>query len=193
VTIAKGQPWGALAPLPASAPIVVSDADAAAASGVVGLVGGDLCRTLGGRGSRERLSSSEAMTFPVDALAVSLDGGRPVRAVAHVVARTRGWRHAFVAANAQWIGPLNVAPRGHPDDGLVDVLAWDLGWRSARKVLARMRQGAHLPHPAISASSGPSVTVAFGSPRTVWADGVRVGCARTLAVTVEPDALRVVV
>jgi len=192
VTIAKGQPWGELAPLPASAPVVATDADAAGHD-VVGLLGGDLCRTLGGRGSRERLSSTEAMTFPVDALLVSLDGARPVRAVAHVVARTRGWRKVFVAANAQWIGPLNVVPRGHPDDGLVDLLAWDLGWRAARQVLARMRHGAHLPHPGISASARTSVMVAFDAPRPVWVDGVRVGRARALSVTVEPDALRVVV
>jgi diacylglycerol kinase family enzyme len=195
VTIAKGQPWGALAPLPPSAPIVGRDAAAAAHSGhdVVGLIGGDLCRTLGGRGSRERLSSAEAMTFPVDALSVSLDAAPAVRAVAHVVARTRGWRHAFVAANAQWIGPLNVAPRGHPDDGLAELLAWDLGWRSAQQVLARMRQGAHLPHPRIAASSAPSASVTFDAPRPVWVDGVRAGRARALTVTVEPDALRVVV
>jgi diacylglycerol kinase family enzyme len=178
--------------LPASAPVAATDA-AAAAHDLVGLVGGDLCRTLGGRGSVARLSSPEAMAFPVDALWVSLDGGPPVRAVAHVVARTHGWRHAFVAANAQWIGPLNVAPRGHPDDGRVEVLQWALGWRAARQVVARMRHGAHVPHPGISVSSVPEVRVSFGAPRQVWVDGERVGRARALMVTVQPDALRVVV
>jgi diacylglycerol kinase family enzyme len=193
VTIAKGQPWGAPSPLPPSSPVASSDAAAAAAGDVVGLVGGDLCQTLGGRGSVSRLSSPEAVTFPVDALTVSVDGGPPVRAVAHVVARTWGWRHAFVAANAQWVGGLNVAPRGHPDDGRVEVLSWDLSWAAARQVRARMRLGAHLPHPGISASSVATVSVAFARPRPVWVDGERAGRARTLTVTVIPDALRVVV
>jgi len=192
VTIAKGQPWGTLSPLPASAPVVATDA-AAAGHDLVGLVGGDLCRTLGGRGSVERLTSGEAMTFPVDALSVSLDGRPPVRAVAHVVARTAGWRHAFIAANAPWVGELNVAPRAHPGDGRVDVVEWDLNWRSARHVLARMRQGAHLPHPGIAVSSATAVDVAFRRPRRVWVDGVAAGRARVLTVAIERDALRVVV
>jgi diacylglycerol kinase family enzyme len=192
VTISKGQPWGVVEPLPAGAPIVATDA-AIAAHDLVGLVGGDLCRTLGGRGSAARLRSGEAMTFPVDALSVSLDDGPPLRVVAHVVARSWGWRHAFIAANAQWVGDLNVAPRAHPDDGRVDTLQWELDWRSARHVLARMRAGAHLPHPGIQASSAAAVSVAFPRPYRVWVDGVLRGRARTLTVAVEPDALRVVV
>ncbi len=110
-----------------------------------------------------------------------------------MVARSRGWRHVFVAMNAQWLGEWNVAPRGHPNDGRVETLQWDLQWLEARKVLARMPQGAHLPHPQISASSVPVVTVSFPRRRRVWVDGVHVGRARALIVVVEPDALRVVV
>jgi len=73
------------------------------------------------------------------------------------------------------------------------VLAWDLDWRSARTVLERMRQGAHLPHPGISASSVPAVSVSFPRPRRVWVDGQRAGRARALSVAVGPDGLRVVV
>ncbi len=192
MTIAKGRPWGVPSPLPPSAPVASSDASAAGHD-LVGLVGGDLCKTLGGRGSVDRLTSSEAVTFPVDALAVSLDGGPPRRAVAHVVARAWGWRHVFIAANAQWVGALNVAPRGHPDDGRVEVLAWDLPWRAARQVRDRMRRGAHLPHPSIATSTVPTVSVAFARPRRVWVDGARVGRARALTVTVLPDAVTVVV
>jgi diacylglycerol kinase family enzyme len=192
VTISKGQPWGVVEPLPVAAPIVATDA-AVAGHDLVGLVGGDLCRTLGGRGSAVRLRSGEAMTFPVDALSVSLDDGPPRRAVAHVVARSWGWRHAFIAANAPWVGDLNAAPRAHPDDGRVDTVQWELDWRSARHVLARMRVGAHLPHPGIGTSSVSVVNVTFPRPRRVWVDAVLVGRARTLTVAVEPDALRVVV
>ncbi len=192
MTISKGEPWGVVAPLPASAPVASSDA-AAATHDVVGLTGGDLCHTLGGRGSVERLRAPGAMTFPVDALWVSVDGGPEVRAVAHVVARTWGWRHVFIAANAAWLGHLNVAPRGHPDDGKADVLEWDLDWRAAHQVLRRMRLGAHLPHPGISAASVASVAVRFPQARRVWVDGERRGRAHALTVRVAPDALRVVV
>jgi hypothetical protein len=199
VTIQKGQAWGVASPLPDDAPVAASDAALGAilAGGppfpVVGLLGGDLCRTLGGRGDVARLRSADAMTFPVDLLSVSLDGDAPVRSVAHVVARSWGWRRVFVAMNAQWLGEWNVAPRGHPDDGRVDTLSWRVGWRDARKVLARLPQGAHLPHPGITASSTRSATVSFPRALPVSVDGVRVGRARSLTVTVEPDAVRVVV
>jgi diacylglycerol kinase family enzyme len=194
VTVSKGQAWGVSSPLPSGAAVVASDSSLAAASdATVGLVGGDLCRTLGGRGDGGRLTSPEAVTFPVDALAVLLDDAPPVRAVAHVVARSWGWGRCFVAMNAQWLGEWNVAPRGHPDDGRVETLSWTLSWRAARQVIARMPQGAHLPHPGITASSVASASVAFDRPRRVWIDGVLRGRARTLTVVVEPDALRVVV
>jgi hypothetical protein len=193
VTISKRQEWGVSSPLPDGGTVVASDAALAAAVSPVGLVGGDLCRTLGGRGSASRLSSPEAVTFPVDAMSVSLDGGAPIRAVAHVVARSWGWRRVFFAMNAQWLGEWNVAPRGHPNDGRMETLSWQLGWRAARQVIARLPQGAHLPHPLIGVSAVPSVSVAFPRPRPVWVDGVRVGRARALTVVVEPDALRVVV
>jgi hypothetical protein len=196
VTISKGAAWGAPAPLPPGGVVAATDAAAAALIGSeepVGLVGGDLCHTLGGRGSVERLSSSEAVTFPVDALSVSLDGGSPRLAVAHVVARTWGWRRVFLALNAQWLDECNVAPRGHPDDGKLETLAWSLSWWAARQVLARMRLGTHLPHPAIAAASTPSTSATFSRARWVWIDGVRVGRAHGLTVVVAPDALRVVV
>jgi hypothetical protein len=199
VTIKKGQAWGVASPLPEGAPVVSSDASLGAilAGGppfpVVGLLGGDLCRTLGGRGDAERLRSSDAMTFPVDVVSVSLDGGSPLWSVAHVVARSRGWRRVFVAMNAQWMGEWNVAPRGHPGDGRVETLSWRLSWREARQVRARLPRGAHLPHPAISAASMRSASVSFPRALPVWVDGVHVGRARSLTVTVEPDAVRVVV
>jgi hypothetical protein len=196
VTISKGAAWGVPAPLPPDGAIAATDAAAAALIGSgapIGLIGGDLCRTLGGRGSVGRLTSSDAVTFPVDALSVSLDGAPPRPAVAHVVARSWGWRRAFLAMNAQWLGERNAAPRGHPDDGRMETLAWTLPWRSARHVLARMRAGTHLPHPGVAVTTTASTSVKFDRARWVWVDGVRVGRARTLSVVVEPDAGRVVV
>jgi hypothetical protein len=196
VTISKGTAWGVPAPLPPGGVVAATDAAAAALIGShepVGLAGGDLCRTLGGRGSVERLTSAEAVTFPVDAMSVSLDGAPPIYAVAHVVARTWGWRRAFLAMNVQWLGEWNAAPRGHPDDGKVETLSWRFSWRAARQVLAGMRLGSHLPHPGIVAVTTASTSVEFNRARWVWVDGVRVGRAGALTVVVAPDALRVVV
>ena len=61
------------------------------------------------------------------------------------------------------------------------------------KVRARLRHGAHLPHPGIAERRVGALQVDFEAPRAVEADGTRLGRARALSVRVEPDALQVVV
>src|ERR1700737_2459965 len=98
--IGKGQPWGEAAQLPPDGVVVSSDAEARRVLEdsrsrrvplpALGLVGGDLWRTLGGSGpgDPERLRSDQAMTFSVD-LGEVLADGRLHLFVAHLVARSR--------------------------------------------------------------------------------------------------------
>lgn len=206
MTIKKGQSWGEPAPLPAGA--VVVDSDAAAHSVLedarrrgrpyppLGLLGGDLCRTLGGRGDEARLHSSRATTFVVDVGQVEVDGDVHLF-VAHLVARTRTWSRAFVAMNAQWCsqwhGDWNLGPRAHPNDGLLDTYEVHLGPRDLLRVRPRLHHGAHLPHPGIKERRSASAHVELGRALPVWLDGAAAGRARALSVRVEPDALTVVV
>ena len=201
--IRKGEPWGEPGSLPADGVVVRSDAEARAVVTearradvpvpVLGLLGGDLCRALGGSGDEARLRSPEATIVPVDLGAVLVDG-RLHWFVAHLVARRGWWRGPVVAAmNAQHLGPWDVAPRGHPNDGRLDVVEGDLSLGDRWKARARLRTGTHLPHPGISERHMAALQLDL-VPRThVWLDGVDVGEARSLAIRVEPDALRCVV
>ena len=204
MTIERGAPWGEAMPLPAGAPTVGDDAglravvESARRRGAepptVGLLGGDLCRTLGGSGSSERMRSEHAMTFPVDVVRVVLDGRDEHWFVAHLVARRRAWwGWACVGMNAQWLGDWDLGPRSHPDDGLVDVTLGDLPLGDRWAARTRVRSGTHLPHPALRTERARSTEVVFPRPLTVRLDGVAVGRARTVALTVEPDAIRVVI
>ena len=202
MTIRKGEAWGHPGALPEDGVVVSSDHEAAGVIGrarregrpypALGLVGGDLCRTLGGTAGAARLRTSEAVTFPVDLGEVLVDG-RLHFFVAHLVARNRWWTRAFVAMNAQWVGGLNLGPRAHPNDGLLDTYDARLGVTDVVKVRARAGAGAHLPHPGIKERRVPAAQVGFDRPLTVWLDGVRLGPARSLSVRVEADALTVVV
>lgn len=203
MTVGKGLPWGQAGPLPEDGVVVGSDAEARAVLEaarreqrpypVLGLVGGDLCRTLGGTGDADRLRSAEAMTLPVDLGEVLVDG-RLHLFVAHLVARRSWWRGRVVAAmNAEWLGGWDVAPRGHPNDGRLDLLDADLGLGDRWKARARLATGTHLPHPGIRAASVAAEQLELDPPLDVWLDGERIGRARRLAVRVEPDALTVVV
>jgi hypothetical protein len=202
VTIEKGQPWGMPGPLPSDGVVVTSDAGARRVLEearrahrpfpTLGLLGGDLCRTLAGPGDRARLASPEAMTFRVDLGEVLLDG-RLYLFVAHLVARRAMWRECFVAMNAQWLGTWNLGPRAHPNDGLLDTYEGSLTFADLPKVRGRLPMGAHLPHPRIRERRAAAVQVEFASPRRVWLDGERVARVRTLSVRADPDAITVVV
>ncbi len=158
----------------------------------IGLLGGDLCRTLAGPGDEGRLHSAEAVTFTVDVGEVLADG-RWHLFVAHLVAHTRSWRRAVVAMNAQWRGPWNLGPRAHPNDGLLDTYDADLTWSDLPKVRRRLHHGAHLPHPGIKERRTRSIQIDMGRPVPVWLDGEHALTARALSLRCRPDALRVTV
>jgi hypothetical protein len=202
VPISKGSHYGERGALPDDGVVVRSDAEARAVieearrhgqpPPPLGLLGGDLCRTLGGPGDEARLRSADAVRFPVDLGEVLLDGRLHVF-VAHLLAHTRGWGHAVVAMNAQFLGRWVLGPRAHPNDGLLDVYQADLSLVDRLKVRARVRHGAHLPHPRIKERRTGAIQIDLGHPRPVYLDGEHWGEARNLALRVEPDALTVVI
>ena len=200
--VEKGRPWGEPGALPPDALTVRSDAEARAALEAarrehrpfpaLGLLGGDLCRNLGGTGDAARLRSPEAMTFRIDVGEALLDG-RLHFFVAHLVARTPLWGRTFAVMNAQRLGEWILAPRAHPGDGLLDAYEAALPLFARLAVRSRARHGAHLPHPGIKERRVPAVQVALPRPTRVELDGVPVGRARAITVRVLPEALTVVV
>ena len=196
--IAKGSPYGEPAPVPEGLVLVRSDAEARAvledarrerrAYPTLGLLGGDLCHTLGG-GSGPELTG---VRFPVD-LGVVLADGRLHLFVAHLVARTRLWTRAFAAMNAQWLGEWNLGPRAHPNDGLLVTYDVHLKPGQLAAVRSRLPHGTHLPHPGIQERRAPAVQVDLDRELPLRLDGEAIGRARVLSVRVEPDALVVFV
>jgi hypothetical protein len=203
VTVRKGEPWGEQGALPEHGVLVRSDAEARAVVEAarraeepvppLGLLGGDLCRTLGGRGDEARLRSPEATRATVDLGSVLVDG-RLHWFVAHLVARRSWWRGRVVAVmSAQWIGRWDVAPRAHPGDGLLDVVDGDLALGQRIKARRRLPAGAHVPHPGVRVQRTEALQLDLEPPLDVWLDGTKVARARHLSVRVEPDAVEVVV
>jgi hypothetical protein len=189
MVIRKGVDWGSPGVLPEGAPIVSTDralAEAVASgSPVVGVTGGDLFRTLGGVGSL-------SMTFPIDLLRLQADGIEYV-AVAHALVRRKGWIGPILALmNAQFLGAWDVAPRSHPNDGLVDVFEAKLGWQDRLNARRRLPLGTHVPHPGVRQQRLRAGDWRFDRPTLLWIDGHRVGKVVRLSVTVEPDAFLVV-
>lgn len=208
MTIRKGEAWGAPGALPDHGVVVGSDAEARAVVEAarragrpvppLGLLGGDLCRTLGGgralgAAGEGRLRSDKAVTFPAD-LGAALVDGRPHWFVAHLVARRSWWRGRVLAAmNAQWLGSWDVAPRAHPGDGLLDVVDADPPLGDRWKARSRLPTGTHVPHPDVSIRRVAAWHAELDPALDVWLDGEPLGRARSLSLRIEPDALTLVV
>jgi diacylglycerol kinase family enzyme len=203
MTIRKGRAWAENGPLAAGAPVVDSDAELRAIverarrdgrePGEVGLLGGDLCRTLGGLGRPDRLGTAEAVRAPVDIVRAELDG-RLHWFCAHLVAHRWCWvGEAVVAMNAEWLGDRKLGPRAHPNDGLVDVTTGSLAWQERLAARSRARTGTHVPHPRLRTPRSSHVDIELPRATPVWLDGVPAGRVRRVVLDVEPDALVVVV
>ncbi|MBI2710775.1 MAG: hypothetical protein HYX34_13940 [Actinobacteria bacterium] len=199
MAVRRRQDWGDVAPVPARAVEVVTDAQARRvverarragdAMPPLVLLGGDLCRTLGGTGDRARLDQGRGTRVVVDVGAVRADGSRHWF-VAHLVARRSWWTgRVWAACNAEYIGAWDAAPRAHPGDGLLDTLDVSLTFNDRLKARSRLAAGTHVPHPGIVERRSVAVEVDFERPTPIWLDGERTATARHLSVSVEPDAL----
>lgn len=207
MTIRKGEDWGELRPPTNEIVVVSSDAElrhiicdcrnARSPIPTIGLLGGDLMRTLGGSGDRSRLAGGEPIPhLPIDLVRVVADEQRDSIFVAHLIARRSWWRGQVIAAmNAQFLGNWDVAPRSHPNDGRVDVVsaASELGIQQRRMARARLRLGTHVPHPQITTRQHAATTLLLGGETPLWLDNERWGSARHLDLAVEPDAFIVCV
>jgi len=203
VTVGKGTTWGRPGRLPDDGVVVRSDLEARHVLTtarraneplpVLGLLGGDLARTCGATGNRERLHTDDAQLLPVDLGEVLVDGSLHLF-IAHLVARRSWWRGPIVAAmNAQFLGAWDVAPRSHPDDGRLDLLEADLSLGDRWEARRRLRTGTHVPHPGIRERRIKAIQLDLAPGTRVWLDGELVGPARALSIRVVPDAVTVVV
>jgi hypothetical protein len=200
MTIEKGRQWGEPVSRPHDLAMVSTDAELAACDacvGPIGLSGGDIYRSIGSPHPRP-----ESIRLPIDRLHVSFDGQSAV-AAAHVLLRQRRrwfrwsswWRgHLLAICNADYVGEWNVAPRAHPNDGRFDVVeVIDMRLRERWAARQRLPLGTHVPHPAIAVRTATNETWEFDRPMQIWIDGVDRGTCMRVAVTIEPDAISIIV
>lgn len=197
MTIEKGVAWGSVEMTPFNL-VVAPDEEAAARAIRIGathvqLLSGDLLRALGVEGSQTRLTPGEpSLHLPCDMLSVSIDDGDPFVAIGSLMIGSR-WRPRAWLATGGFLGDLNVTPRAHPNDGVLDVLEFGpgLGVRQLLTIRWRMRRGDHLPHPLLSIRRAAKFdwgSDARGGFARVIVDGRIHGRARRVDVVVQPDA-----
>lgn len=210
MTVRRGHDWGEPGPLAAGAPVCTDDAAAATAlaeqrlRGVqvpeVGLTGGDLHRCLGGprRGETE-LRTGMGTRYPVDVLELECtDADGTVRDLVALNAVVVGagrtfWRGRWtVLMNGTCWDGMDLGPRAHPNDGLVDVTDGTLPRRVRREARRRAATGTHLPHPDLTELRVAEYVVEGLAGRRLLVDGVEVPTPVHLVVRCRPDAVVVV-
>lgn len=184
-----------------------SDADAgtprflAAEPPLVALTGGDLHRTVGSpKRSVSQLQAGEGIALPIDLGVVTLLNHEESRHIfaAHLIATSdpvgRLWKgRTVIIMNAAFRGAENLAPRGHPNDGRLDVIDGELRRRDRRRALERTYAGAHVPHPDLKESRVRQLIVESGAALTIVCDAVPLGTARRFSICCIADALRILV
>lgn len=198
MTIRRGDDWGVPGVPPDDLPWFDDDHSAAEAvargTRALGLRGGDMARTLGVGGS------ASPIEFSLDVVRLESPLAGSSTAVSHVVVRRRvaGWWHGpvTVVMNAQFLGKWDVAPRGHPNDGRVEVfeVSADMPVRQRWGARRRLPTGTHLPHPMIETSSTRRLAVTVPAKSVVHVDGRRWFESiepTELIVEVIPDAIAV--
>ena len=198
MTIEKGAAWGFVGVTPHDC--VVAKDEAAAALAVqqgakhVWLESGDILRALGLAVAAGALRVGEpCRLLPCDVLTVQLDDAAPVLALSSVVVGS--WRTPQLwVTTGGFLGALNVAPRAHVNDGLIDALefAGSIPLRQLLLMRRRMRLGDHLPHPRLTMHRAPQVnwpSNPYGAKSSaVLIDGKQRGRAAQVAIEVRPDA-----
>jgi hypothetical protein len=157
-------------------------------------------RTIGSE-KRAVVVGEAAICLPIDVMKVEFrrDDESIVSkiAVAHVVLRRSnirgGWLRGplTIAANAQFMGHWDIAPRGHPNDGRVEITQVDevMSLRQRLTARARLSTGSHLPHPLIQTKSMKNF-VWEGDSRShqvLWIDRQLIGRVKSLSVEVCND------
>jgi len=205
VTIKPGEPWGEPRTTPHG--LIIADDEVALADAVangqrdVALRNGEMLRALGNTGDKADNPHQRdfaphpgdtALALPCDAYLVVLRRGADEQRVVAVSTVIVGTFRApcWWATSGGFVGPLNVSPRAHPNDGVIDTLEFTqpLSLRTLLAIRRRMRLGDHLPHPALTARRAPQAQWQGPRPASVTIDGRRHGRFDAVTMTVRPDA-----
>ena len=171
----KGEPWGSPAPLPRHGVVVRSDAEARAIVTAARRAGEPVPplgparrrpvphprghRRRGPPAVRRRRAAARRPRRRARRRPAPLVR-RPPRRAARLVARPGRGGHERASSSATW----DVAPRGHPNDGRLDVLDADLPFDERLQVRARLEHGTHVPHPRIDERHQAAVQIDLERP-----------------------------
>lgn len=205
MTIRKGEKWGVEKTAPDDLLALRSDADLAAmeVSRFGALLGGDIHLALGS--PMQVKPGSPCTQLEIDAIRceiLTMSGEIVVTFAASVVEigalrplPIRHRRHVCIT-NGGIVSGRNLAPRAHPNDGILDCveISPHMPFRDRLSAVKKSLTGTHIPHPDITVTRGETFTFhrLHGGER-IRLDGRRMQSWESITVTVLPDYWKIVV
>ncbi|MEO5973735.1 MAG: hypothetical protein ABIQ38_00825 [Ilumatobacteraceae bacterium] len=207
MTIRRFAEWGRLIDRPKTVKHCESDAQVASIAADyqsrgepiphIHVTNGSLALALG---AASGLSSAQVRELPLDLLHISYrtaDGIQHAATAANsVVMRRRLWIGEIVAVtNSGYWKSWEIAPRAHPNDGVFDVVevSVDMSWRQRLLAWRRLPLGAHIPHSSVAIRRSGSDSWKFAKPIDLYMDEEFVGRATCVQITIEADALNILI
>ena len=204
MTIKKGEPWGAPFVVPVETRDVAGDHDLAAGtkSDIHIVQSGDIFDALGQPNAP--IVGQTRTLIHIDALQCTIttqSGHHELLAASSVTIgrwRTTPWstRRFVCVTNGGLYKNKNVAPRAHPNDGMLDIVEVSaaMPWRQRAQSYQRARTGDHLPHPLISVSRGTECEFSLEHSReNLCVDFQPIENWQSIRVKIIPDYWQVIV
>lgn len=158
---------------------------------------GSLATSLGVSGT---LSPTRVRELPIDLLQVRYRTANGIEHAAiaanSIVMRRRLWTGEIVAiTNSGYWRSWDFAPRAHPNDGVFDVVevSPNMSWRQRLIARRRLPLGMHIPHPSVAVRRCSSESWVFTKPIGLYIDDEFVDRATRVEITIEADALNLVI
>ena len=162
------------------------------------VIGGDIAHSLGD--PPPPAIGDSGTEVPIDALRVSItfeNGSTDTQIAASHVTIGHWLRGRLVCvSNAGFIGPRNVSPRAHPNDGFLDLMSLDSSMGLQQRLLARKRSvlGTHTPHPLVETSRTRSIEFSsLSRSESLYVDGQKIRSWAFVQVEIVPDYWRLLV
>lgn len=198
--IKRGEQWGVPTTCTSGDVFVHGDQGLALSSVNDRLIvhGGDIAHCLGD--PPQPAVGDNCFEVPIDALRVSIRmrNGMIHNKIAASHVMIGGWLRGRLVcvSNGGFIGPRNVSPRAHPNDGFLDLMSLDSSMRLQQRFRARHKSvlGTHTPHPLIEA--GRTRSVEFSSlsrSEALRIDGSRIRGWISVQIEIVPDYWRLLV
>ena len=159
---------------------------------LIGLQGGDLHESLGGRGVGEREGDEGTVGLKVDLGQLVIGKSNYLFASYCKISKPLKPWYTIWVVNSPIIDHRRISPKSHPADGLLDIVEFSLSFRQSLKAYKRAKSGDHLPHPQIKTSKKRTYMIKASGKREVVIDGKKIAYCKEVSISIIPHAIAVV-